>query len=106
MQHPKLPSPSGLGKTNSVAPQSLSLPCLLARGFDTHPSREITHFHIPLLFPGLFCFLKTVFVCQHIHAMGGWVCSQAGKERESKDWGDKIEKTGNSRGDKTPFESG
>lgn len=84
VQHPKLPSPSGLGKMNSVPPQSLSLPCLFAWGFDTHPSREITHFHIPVLFPGLFCFLKMVFVCQHIYGMGGWVCSQA--ERERKDW--------------------
>lgn len=62
--------------------QSLSLPCLFAWGFDTHPSREITHFHIPVLFPGLFCFLKMVFVCQHIYGMGGWVCSQAERERE------------------------
>lgn len=36
--------------------------------------------------------------------MGGYVAKQ--EKRESKDWGDKIEKTGNSRGDKTPFKSG
>lgn len=119
MQPPKLPSPSGLGKMNSAPLHSLSPPlsppCLLARGFDTHPSREITHFHIPALFPGLFCFLKTTFVCQHIRAMGGWVSSQANKREEEGvcvcvDWGDKVEKkTGNSMGGKkkkTPFKSG
>lgn len=106
---PKLPSPSGLGKMNSVPPQSLSLPpslpCSFAWGFDTHPPREIEHFHIPVIFPGMFCFLKTVFVCQHVRRMGGWVCSQA--ERETvRIGGVKMKERGQEIARKKHFKSG
>lgn len=79
---PKLPSPSGLGKMNSVLPQTLSLspPRSFAGGFETHPSGEIKRFHIPVIFPGLFCFLKTVFICQHVRGMGGCMGLVAGQE--------------------------